>query len=139
MKRNILGQGIAASVALCLIGSAALAEQVGIGFLLQVPAYRLLKQSLKRRRPCAAFPGVDFTIAPPDHYSLPSGHTAGAFLIFFLCLATLPAVALPVLIWAVLVAYSRVHAGVHFPADVFAGILLAWLSSRCALMLFGLE
>ena len=33
------------------------------------------------------------------------------------------------LLWALAVAYSRIYAGVHYPFDVFAGLLFGWFSA----------
>jgi dolichol kinase len=57
-----------------------------------------------------------------DPYSFPSFHTAYASLLFFL------APNVWTLLYAVLVGYLRVLAGVHRWVDVFGGFLFAWLS-----------
>ncbi len=63
--------------------------------------------------------------------SFPSGHTTEAFamataltLIGFKWYIILPAYT-----WAVLIAYSRMYLGVHFPTDILGGILLGTVSS----------
>jgi membrane-associated phospholipid phosphatase len=72
--------------------------------------------------------------------TFPSGHTADAFA--FATAASLVfrkwSVLLPSMIWAVLVGYSRMYLGVHFPSDVIAGAVVGatcstfyyWLMKR---------
>jgi membrane-associated phospholipid phosphatase len=60
----------------------------------------------------------------PRSTSFPSGHSASAFAFVTGVARTLPAPALPLRALAGLVAYSRVHTGVHYPGDVVIGALL---------------
>ncbi len=63
--------------------------------------------------------------------SFPSGHTTTTMVIYF-ALANYTNIPrkyrLLVLLWAVLVAYSRLALGAHYPSDVIIGILIAFLS-----------
>ena len=60
----------------------------------------------------------------PASGSFPSGHTASAFAFATAVTADLPQLALPLYGMAVAVGYSRVHGGVHYPADVAGGAVL---------------
>jgi undecaprenyl-diphosphatase len=60
----------------------------------------------------------------PSSTSLPSGHTATAFAFATGVGHVLPSAAVPLRGLAALVAYSRVHTGVHYPGDVVAGALI---------------
>ena len=70
----------------------------------------------------------------PASASFPSGHAASAFAFATGVGHVLPAVGVPLRALAALVAYSRVHTGVHYPGDVVAGALvgsgLAQLTTR---------
>ena len=60
----------------------------------------------------------------PASTSFPSGHAASAFAFASAVGGELPAMALPLRLLASAVAYSRVHTGVHYPADVVAGSIV---------------
>ena len=57
----------------------------------------------------------------PQSSSWPSGHSASGFAFATGVGAAWPAVAAPLSVVASLVAYSRVHTGVHYPSDTIAG------------------
>lgn len=57
----------------------------------------------------------------PSSFSFPSGHSASAVAFATGVALESPAVALPVGAAAAVVAYSRIHAGVHYPSDVVVG------------------
>lgn len=60
----------------------------------------------------------------PISTSFPSGHSAAAFAFATGAAHVLPAAGFPLRALAAMVAYSRVHTGVHYPGDVIAGSLL---------------
>ena len=59
----------------------------------------------------------------PVTRSFPSGHAAAAFAFATGVGEVVPAAAIPLRALAAVVAYSRVHTGVHYPGDVIAGAL----------------
>lgn len=60
----------------------------------------------------------------PASTSFPSGHTAAAFAFATGVGHLMPRAAVPLRALAALVAYSRVHTGVHYPGDVVVGSLI---------------
>jgi membrane-associated phospholipid phosphatase len=86
----------------------------------------MLKPSRRRRRPDRAAHHVPIArhVAMPRSTSFPSGHAASAFAFASGVAHELPAAGVPLQAAAALVAYSRVHTGVHYPVDVIAGAVL---------------
>ena len=110
------------------VGRVFLAAAVA-GFLIELPVYKLIKQSVKRDRPCEILPGVESRVKPSDQFSFPSGHTAAAFLVAILLGNAYP-ILFPVAgAWALAVGFSRIYLGVHYPTDVVAGMVLGALSA----------
>jgi membrane-associated phospholipid phosphatase len=86
----------------------------------------VLKPLLSRGRPQRDGPVVptDRWVRMPTSRSLPSGHSASAFAFAGAVGNELPALSLPLRMAAATVAYSRVHTGVHYPADAVLGSVL---------------
>jgi undecaprenyl-diphosphatase len=87
-------------------------------------AVQLVKRTVNRRRPSLreAFAGH---VTEPDRFSLPSGHSCAAMAVCFSYALVFPALALPLVTIATLVGASRVFLGVHYPADVLVGQMIA--------------
>ncbi len=66
----------------------------------------------------------------PVSTSFPSGHSAAAFAFATGVGYVLPVVSIPLQGLAALVAYSRVHTGVHYPGDVLSGALTGTVIAR---------
>lgn len=96
----------------------------GCAYALDVSLYLLLKNLIKRDRPATKMDFYEAWITPSDKFSFPSGHTAAAFVFAWLIWDFYPVFAVPVFLWASLVGMSRVLLGVHYPSDIFAGIVL---------------
>jgi membrane-associated phospholipid phosphatase len=77
-----------------------------------------------RRRPDPSEAPAERRAPMPQSTSFPSGHAASAFAFATAVGAVLPREAIPIRALASVVAYSRVHTGLHYPADVIAGALL---------------
>ncbi len=83
-----------------------------------------------RRRPVREVTDRGRHVRVPFTSSFPSGHAASAFGFAAGAGAELPALRPPLLALATAVAYSRVHTGVHYPADVIAGAAVGTAASR---------
>jgi undecaprenyl-diphosphatase len=82
-----------------------------------------LKPLGARRRPDRSGHRVPVArhVAMPGSTSLPSGHAASASAFATGVSIAAPDAGIPLSTMAALVAYSRVHTGVHYPLDVIAG------------------
>jgi undecaprenyl-diphosphatase len=94
-----------------------------------------LKQLIYRERPFITHPSIE-KFSDGGGSSFPSGHTLEAFAMAtaLSLLFSKKKIVIPVFAWAILVAYSRIALGVHYPSDVIAGILLGifigWIIPR---------
>lgn len=118
---------LAIAVAIAVLGGererrAALEGVVSIG--VTSASVNLLAKSIALR-PRPHFEGLERfptrEIEMPRSSSFPSGHAASAYAFSYAVGRHLPGSAIPVGLLAGAVAYSRVHVGVHYPADVAVG------------------
>lgn len=88
------------------------------------------KQFFRRDRP-----SLWESVSPEHTYSFPSGHAMGSMtLAMVLILLAWPTrwrwwVAVPAAVFALLVGYSRIYLGVHYPSDILGGWMaaIAWV------------
>jgi undecaprenyl-diphosphatase len=84
-----------------------------------------LKELINRDRPFITYPSIErlTTVITP---SFPSGHTSEAFALATIVSLLFPDIRVIVVayIWAILIAYSRMVLGVHYPTDLISAVLL---------------
>ena len=84
----------------------------------------ILKPLVARPRPFLFNSDIKLLIPPPTDFSFPSGHTAVSFTSAFTLLFSKNKLWIPSMILASLIGFSRLYLYVHYPTDVFAGVLL---------------
>jgi undecaprenyl-diphosphatase len=109
-----------------------------IALLLSDWAANELKHVFERLRPCNEIRDVRMLAGCGKSFSLPSNHAVNAFAFitpfFILLKKSWTRYAFAAL--AVLVGFSRVYVGVHYPADVLAGALLGIFLGFCTLQVY---
>ena len=100
-----------------------------------------IKNAVGRIRPYDAIEELERLIGEQPDYSFPSGHTGVAFALAGAMLFAIIYViegltdtrkykiaTLCVLLYAVLLAFSRMYVGVHYPTDILGGMLIGLLA-----------
>lgn len=104
-----------------LTAAASLAVALGFSFI--------IGQLWTRTRPFVAHEDVNVLLYHAPDASFPSDHTTGAFAIAFGIWFVNKRLGGIMLFLAVLVGFSRPYVGHHYPGDVLAGILVAFIAA----------
>lgn len=118
----------------------------------------ILKNLVARTRPYEAIEGLVNIIEKQKDFSFPSGHTGSTFavsgVILVIALFGMPIIAkegnlireksslavriiaVVFIIYSVLLGFSRLYVGVHYPTDVLAGLALGLITSVIAYLVY---
>jgi undecaprenyl-diphosphatase len=105
---------------------------IGITILLSDQISVILKENIQRFRPVHN-PEIEHLVhnvlRKGSLYGFVSSHAANVFAVFVFTtrLFRNRAFWMLMLFWAVIVSYSRIYSGVHYPLDIIFGGLLGWL------------
>jgi len=90
----------------------------------------ILKNAVARARPYEIIEGLTCITKLATDFSFPSGHTGSCFAVAVVLFLELPKrYGITALFLAVLMAYSRLYVGVHYPTDVLAALLIGTLTA----------
>lgn len=122
---------VLALVLLCVPKTRPLGVCVALALIFDLLLCNLcLKPLVGRPRPFA-LRELALLIEAPHDASFPSGHTAVSFAAAGVAALRKSKLAIPALILAAIIAFSRLYLCVHFPTDVLGGIVVGLL---CALL-----
>lgn len=102
----------------------------------------LIKKTIKRVRPCndIELDDVRTLVRCGSGYSFTSSHATNHFAISYFLFGTLGIAFRKIrgwlIAWAASVAYAQVYVGVHYPVDVFAGMILGILVAKFFIFLY---
>lgn len=96
----------------------------------------LLKHLINRVRPYEVIEGLTSLVGKQSDSSFPSGHTSSSFACWIALTLSLPMVtdlkktriySILMLVFSVIMGFSRLYVGVHYPTDILGGMVLGIL------------
>ena len=116
---------------------------VAIIFICDQTASTILKPMVERMRPS----NLDNPISPWVHvafnyrggrYGFPSSHAANAWSMAFFAMYLVKRNKLTLFLfaWALLMTYSRIYLGVHYPGDLLVGTLIGFIAATASYYLY---
>ena len=98
----------------------------------------ILKPAVDRQRPFEIVDGIKLLVLKPQDPSFPSGHSSISFCMLTVILLFSKSNTLKIIttVLSILIAFSRLYLYVHFPSDVFCGIIIGVLTSILTLKFY---
>lgn len=149
-----LGNGgwllIVVSIVLCLWKKTRKVGKITAGSLMisGIVTSLILKPLVARVRPYEVVEGLQRIVEMQKDYSFPSGHASASFAVAVVLFDIYVRGIRKDIIWegtskqkifgivamvlAILIAFSRLYVGVHYPTDVICGIIVGWISAKIA-------
>ena len=104
---------------------------ISAGILVQ-----MIKYFFPSPRPSAVFPDIHILGPVLRARSFPSGHTASTFGLISFLSGEFPKLVTLLWVMAILIGFSRVYVGAHFPADVLFGAGLGYLVAKIYMLVW---
>lgn len=98
----------------------------------------IIKNIVRRVRPCNKYNNIRLLISRPISYSFPSGHTLSSFAVAGVLSMNYDQYRFVFMGIAVLIALSRLYLYVHYPTDILVSIILGTLCSKLMLIILQL-
>lgn len=96
----------------------------------------IIKNIVCRIRPCYIDTAMELLVSRPDSYSFPSGHTASSFTAASIIFYFFRKSGVFALLFAALMAFSRMYLFVHFPTDILGGFLLGIIGATLVVFVY---
>ncbi|BAU27942.1 undecaprenyl-diphosphatase [Aneurinibacillus soli] len=104
---------------------------IGIGGVLE----NIFKPLISRPRPPLVEDTVRQLVELPISHSFPSGHAVSSFVSMYVLYRLFPRTLWWALPCALIMSYSRIYVGVHYPLDVVAGALIGIMAGMITMRL----
>ena len=100
---------------------------IGLAAAFGAIASQVIKRQVRRKRPFLHPKAPTPLASIPDPWSFPSGHTSTAFSVTAMLWTVNSSLLWPFALFALLVGWSRIYLGVHYPTDVLMGAILGMI------------
>lgn len=108
---------------------------IGIVFTDQISS-QFLKNYFQRLRPCFELENINLLVSCGGGFSFPSSHAANSFSVAYLLAMFYKNFKNYYYFLAILISYSRIYVGVHYPIDIIIGAILGIIISYILFKLF---
>lgn len=100
-----------------------ISRRLFLAFIIDTISLLVLKWFFLRPRPFERFAGIEVLGFTEIGSSFPSGHSQRIFSGMFILSSFYKKLRIPLMTFSVLVAFSRIYIGIHYPIDVLIGSL----------------